>query len=152
MVVNSKGGRYLLGETPCHCHAADQPLRSFSCLLCSPPGKLNMQLIDRFGTESSIGDVPCTVTVLCPLSHILLMSLVRNILSGLLTWNLRHYELAIVPMSANSNGSAYSCIIYHSSPSFLVDQIGTVDSAMTRTMRYVGLLDAPYMRTEGDHH
>jgi len=40
----------------------------------------------------------------------------------------------------------------HSSPLLLVDQIGTVDSAMTRTPRYVGLLDAPYMRTEGDHH
>jgi len=32
------------------------------------------------------------------LANVLLMSLVRNALSSLLTWNLRHYELAIVPI------------------------------------------------------
>ena len=72
-----------------------------------------MQLIDRFGTKSSIGDVPCTVTVLRPLSHILLMSLVRNILSSLYTWNLRHYELAIVPIRNDEREFERECVLLH---------------------------------------
>jgi len=81
------------------------------------------------------------------------MSLVRNVLSSLLTWNLRHYELAIVPIRNDECELEWRYVlIHHLSPSLLVDQIGTVDSAMTRTPRYVGLLGAPYTRTEGDHH
>jgi len=70
-----------------------------------------------------------------------------------LTWNLHHYELAIVPIRNDDRElKGRYVLMQHSSPSLLVDQIGTVDSAMTRTPRYVGLLDAPYMRPEGDHH
>ena len=43
-------------------------------------------------------------------------------------------------------------LMQHSSPSLLVGQIGTVDSVMERTMKYVGLLDVPHMGTEEDHH
>ena len=122
------------------------PRSFFSCLSCSPPAKLDLQLIDRFGTESFIGDVPCAVSVLCPLPC--MQHPVR--LVDLEPTPLQISDCAM--MSASSNGGTYSCIIHHSSPSLLVDHIGTVDSAMTRTTRYVGLLDVLYMRTKGDHH
>jgi len=74
------------------------------------------------------------------------MTLVRNVLYSFLTRNLRHYELAIVPIRNDERELEwrYSFIIHHSSPSLYVDQIGTVDSAMTRTPRCVGLLGGPY--------
>ena len=37
--------------------------RSFFCLSCSPLPKLNLQFINRLGTESSIDDVPCVANV-----------------------------------------------------------------------------------------
>jgi len=89
--------------------------RSFSYLSCSLPDKLNLQLIDRLGTGSSIGDVPCTVSVLCTLSHILPMSLVRIAQRPVQLVDLEPASL-IVPIRNDERELEWRYVlIYHSS-------------------------------------